>query len=151
MSTREASRAFHCFRFPLTDRERVGSLPVNRPDDLLALVLKHDQAERVAGTYGGLMKQLALGSLLVVMLTGAACHGEPDDSEKAVPSTTDATGLSGERLDRAIADPNIFILDVRRPDELAQLGTVDGYTNIPIEELGERLDELPRNRPILTA
>ena len=97
------------------------------------------------------MKQLALGSLLVVMLTGVACHGEPDDSEKAVPSTTDAHGLSGERLDRAIADPNLFILDVRRPDELAQLGTVDGYTNIPIEELGERLDELPRNRPILTA
>lgn len=97
------------------------------------------------------MKQLALGSLLVVMLTGAACHSELDDSEKSSPSMPDSRRLSGERLDRAITDPNLFILDVRRPDELAQLGTVDGYTNIPIEELGERLDELPRNRPILTA
>ena len=114
-------------------------------------MLKHEQAKSVAGTYGGLMKQLAFGSLLVVMLTGTACHGEPDDSRKAVPGMSDAHGLSGERLARAIADPNLFILDVRRPDELAQLGTVDGYTNIPIEELAERLDELPRGRPILTA
>ena len=97
------------------------------------------------------MKRLALGSLLVVMLTGIACHGAPDDSGKAVPSTTDAHRLSGEPLDRAIADSNLFILDVRQPDEMAQLGTVDGYTNIPIEELEKRLDELPRNRPILTA
>ena len=36
-------------------------------------------------------------------------------------------------------------------DELEERGTVEGYLNIPIEELADRLEEVPRDRPILTA
>ncbi|HJO30116.1 MAG TPA: hypothetical protein QGG30_06490 [Acidobacteriota bacterium] len=45
----------------------------------------------------------------------------------------------------------VFLLDVRRPSELEEFGMVAGYTNIPIDELADRLNELPRDRPILTA
>ena len=32
-----------------------------------------------------------------------------------------------------------------------ELGTVEGYVNIPIDQLADRLDELPRDQRILTA
>ena len=41
-----------------------------------------------------------------------------------------------------------FLLDVREPDEY-QRGHVPGAVNMPQAELATRLDELPRERPIL--
>lgn len=41
-----------------------------------------------------------------------------------------------------------LILDVRTRDEFAQ-GAYPGAINIPVQELGGRLDELPRDRPIV--
>lgn len=47
------------------------------------------------------------------------------------------------------ADPtDAFVLDVRRPDEVAT-GSVPGAINIPLPELRGRLRELPRDRDIL--
>lgn len=43
------------------------------------------------------------------------------------------------------------LLDVRRPAEIAETGTLPGAIRIPIDELPDRLDELPTDRPILTA
>ena len=61
------------------------------------------------------------------------------------------TPLKGEGLAAALNDSNVFLLDVRNPEELEELGTVEGYTNIPIDQLADRLDELPKDKPILTA
>lgn len=44
-----------------------------------------------------------------------------------------------------------FFLDVRDPDEIQEAGSIEGYVNIPLGQLEQRLDELPRDRPILTA
>lgn len=44
-----------------------------------------------------------------------------------------------------------YFLDVRSAEEIQRLGTLPDYHNIPLEELEQRLDELPRDRPILTA
>jgi rhodanese-related sulfurtransferase/bacterioferritin (cytochrome b1) len=41
-----------------------------------------------------------------------------------------------------------FLVDVRSPEEFAR-GNVPGAVNIPIEQLRERLEELPRDQPIL--
>jgi len=46
------------------------------------------------------------------------------------------------------SDDHQFLLDVRSPDEVAT-GTIPGALNIPIDELRERLTELPRNKEIL--
>jgi predicted sulfurtransferase len=62
-----------------------------------------------------------------------------------------APKLEGEELAAALADENIFLLDVRDPWELEELGTVEGYVNIPIDQLEDRLDEVPRDKRILTA
>ncbi len=44
-----------------------------------------------------------------------------------------------------------FFLDVREPEEIRETGSLEGYVNIPLGELEHRLDEIPRDRPILTA
>ena len=47
------------------------------------------------------------------------------------------------------ATPAPFLLDVRTPQEHA-LGSIPGSVNLPIDDLRDRLDELPRGRSIVT-
>jgi len=49
----------------------------------------------------------------------------------------------------AVAASGDFILDVRDPPEFAN-GHIDGAVNIPLNELRDRVHELPRERQILT-
>jgi rhodanese-related sulfurtransferase len=46
---------------------------------------------------------------------------------------------------------DVFFLDIREPRELAELGTFEGYVNIPLGELERRLDEVPRDQLVVTA
>ena len=46
---------------------------------------------------------------------------------------------------------DVFFLDVREPRELAELGTFEGYVNIPLGQIEKRLDEIPKDKPIITA
>ncbi|MBQ1235639.1 MAG: hypothetical protein IIX72_01565 [Oscillospiraceae bacterium] len=44
-------------------------------------------------------------------------------------------------------DGSVFLLDTRTPFEVMQ-GKIDGFVNIPLDELRGRLDEIPKDRPI---
>ena len=46
--------------------------------------------------------------------------------------------------------PDALVLDVREPGEYARHGHVPGAINVPQADLASRLDELPRDRPLLT-
>ncbi len=50
---------------------------------------------------------------------------------------------------RDIEMEQTFLLDVRTPDEFA-LGTLPGAVNIPLDELRDRIGELPKDRTIYT-
>jgi predicted sulfurtransferase len=54
-------------------------------------------------------------------------------------------------IDKLLADGKALFLDIREPWELEDLGTHEGYVNIPLAELEQRLAELPKDKPILTA
>ena len=86
-------------------------------------------------------------------LPGAAADNSADEPSVSEVATTAAepSRITADQLVEVFADSNVFLLDVREPAEIEELGTVEGYTNIPIDELEARLDELPRDRPILTA
>jgi rhodanese-related sulfurtransferase len=43
----------------------------------------------------------------------------------------------------------VFFLDVREPDEIAKLGSVKGYVNIPLSQLEGRLKEVPNDKLIV--
>jgi predicted sulfurtransferase len=81
-------------------------------------------------------------SLPLTLTLGLACSQVAE---------SEAPQLEGPELAAALADEGIFLLDVREPSELEELGTVEGYVNIPIDQLADRLDELPRDKRILTA
>ena len=46
---------------------------------------------------------------------------------------------------------NVYFLDVREPKEIAELGSLKGYVNIPLGELEKRMKEVPKDRTIITA
>ncbi len=48
----------------------------------------------------------------------------------------------------ALSDQQI-LLDVRNPGELMKFGAIEGALNIPVDQLRERLDSLPRDKEIL--
>lgn len=77
-----------------------------------------------------------------------AAAAQPERRERPRP---EAPRAEGDRLAELLTSGDFLLLDVRRPDEIERLGTVEGYLNIPIEELADRLEEVPRDRPILTA
>ncbi|HEY3940992.1 MAG TPA: rhodanese-like domain-containing protein [Acidimicrobiales bacterium] len=54
----------------------------------------------------------------------------------------------GELRERLASGENIYLLDVREPDEVAQWA-FPGAVNIPLGSLGERTAELPIDRPIV--
>lgn len=91
--------------------------------------------------------------LLSLGLVGIACQGESaaPAGESQVKKPAEAQQLYGDELASALHNADVFLLDVREPSELEEFGTLSGYTNIPIGELDGRLDELPRDRPILAA
>ena len=78
----------------------------------------------------------------------AESTGQRERGERPQPA---APRAEGGQLADFLRSADVLLLDVRRPDELEEHGTVEGYLNIPIEELADRLDEVPRDRPILTA
>jgi len=45
----------------------------------------------------------------------------------------------------------VFFLDVREPSELEELGTLEGYVNIPLGQIEQRLKEIPGDKAIITA
>lgn len=59
--------------------------------------------------------------------------------------------VDADEIDKNVFEKKVFFLDVREPKELTELGTLEGYYNIPLEQLERRLGELPPDRLILTA
>jgi rhodanese-related sulfurtransferase len=59
--------------------------------------------------------------------------------------------LTTEELEKHLKDKKrIFLLDVREPKEISELGSVKGYVNIPLGQLEGRLDEIPKDKLIIT-
>lgn len=59
--------------------------------------------------------------------------------------------INVEGLNEALAEEDIFLLDVRQPEELEENGHIAGAVNIPLRELGQNLDLLPDfDTPIVT-
>ncbi len=60
-----------------------------------------------------------------------------------------ARSISPQELKRRLdTEPAPFLLDVREPEEMVD-GTIAGSVNIPMNDVHERLGELPRDRDIV--
>ena len=57
--------------------------------------------------------------------------------------------ISASELERRLSGDAVpFLLDVREPEEMAD-GVIAGSVNIPMEDVEQRLGELPRDRDIV--
>lgn len=75
------------------------------------------------------------------------------------PAEQPATSSTGPKAEKMASDDvlallekgEVFFLDVREPHELEELGTFDGYVNIPLGQIEQRLKEIPKDKAIITA
>lgn len=71
---------------------------------------------------------------------------------RSLAAESPAKNLSTEELEKLLEKrENLFFLDVREPDEIKQLGSIEGYVNIPLGQLESRLKEVPKDKLIITA
>jgi rhodanese-related sulfurtransferase len=62
-----------------------------------------------------------------------------------------AKELTPEELSKLLEQKDkVFFLDVREPAEIEKLGSVKGYVNIPLGQLEARLNEIPKDKLIVT-
>ena len=90
---------------------------------------------------------LAGVALAVPLAAPTSAHAAVGEQEKDGPDRR----VSADEIDKYIQEKKVFFLDVREPKELEELGTLEGYYNIPLGELEKRLGELPKDKLILTA
>jgi rhodanese-related sulfurtransferase len=76
-----------------------------------------------------------------VLAFGVAC-GQASSTSKEIDSA---------QLAKLLEQPGkVFFLDVREPSEIAALGSVKGYVNIPMSQLAARLAEVPKDKLVVT-
>lgn len=90
---------------------------------------------------------LALSTSLLGILPGTAAIAQ---SAPAVAPAT-ALKLDKARIDALLATPDkVVFIDVRRADEISQIGGFPAFLNIQLSELDRFLPYIPRDRQIVT-
>lgn len=95
--------------------------------------------------------------LAILLISGClACSSSTPVVESAAVDATAATAPEPVQMDvesvaaRLEAGEDIYLLDVRNPDELEEHGMIAGAINIPIGDLEARLSEVPTDKTIVT-
>ena len=94
---------------------------------------------------------LALAGILAVAAPLAYSAAPAGGGAEAKAPASKAHVLSREELDKLLAQPGkVLVIDVRRPDEVSDVGGVPVYLSIQVGELEKRLDWIPKDRLIVT-
>lgn len=91
--------------------------------------------------------------LVMVLVVTATAIAQPRQSQpnRQAPRKSHAKVLSRAEFDAWLAKPDqILLIDVRRPDEIKDIGGFPVYLNVQIGDLPNRLAWIPRDRTIIT-
>jgi predicted sulfurtransferase len=86
-----------------------------------------------------------------LLLPSLAMADQPASSAQPPQAQPKAPKMTSDEVLARLEKGDVFFLDVREPRELAELGTFEGYVNIPLGQIETRLDEIPKDKPIVTA
>ena len=67
------------------------------------------------------------------------------------PPGPKAPKMASDDVMAVLEKGQVFFLDVREPGELEELGTLDGYVNIPLGQIDQRIKEIPKDKSVITA
>ena len=94
---------------------------------------------------------LALAGVLAVAAPLAHSAAPAGSSTEAKAPAFKAHVLSREELDKLLAQPGkVLVIDVRRPDEVSDIGGVPVYLSIQMGDLEKSLAWIPKDRLIVT-
>ena len=94
---------------------------------------------------------LGLSVFLLVLPGLAMAQTTPTASGQPAPAPPKAPKMASDDVLALLDKGEVFFLDVREPKELEELGTFEGYVNIPLGQIEKRLAEIPRDKAIITA
>jgi hypothetical protein len=97
------------------------------------------------------MRRLLAISTLVLLPTFAMAQGTPPAADQPAPAQPKAPKMASDDVLALVEKGEVFFLDVREPRELEELGTFEGYVNIPLGQIEKRLAEIPKDKAIITA
>lgn len=97
------------------------------------------------------MKRMVLVFMATLALAAlAACGG--GEASQAAAEAVDLSALPPavdvDTTHALLDNPDVFLLDVREPDEYAA-GHIPGITLIPMGEIPGRLSEIPTDKPVI--
>jgi rhodanese-related sulfurtransferase len=91
------------------------------------------------------MKKLLALTLITLMAANAFAQNAP-----AAKDEPKAHILTNAEFDKLVASPEkLLIVDVRRPDEVADIGGFPVYLSVQISELEKSTDWIPKDRTIV--
>jgi hypothetical protein len=94
---------------------------------------------------------LAVAVLLLLPMVVMAQTGASSSGQAAPAAKPQAPKMASDDVMALLEKGEVFFLDVREPKELEELGTLEGYVNIPLGQIEARLSEIPKDKAIITA
>jgi hypothetical protein len=89
--------------------------------------------------------------IAAVLLLPALTMAQTPSPQPPAPGQPAAPKMASDDVLALLEKGEVFFLDVREPRELTELGTFEGYVNIPLGQIEKRLAEIPRDKAIITA
>ena len=86
-----------------------------------------------------------------LLLQAVTMAQQPAGQPATSPNAPKAAKMASDDVMALLEKGQVFFLDVREPSELEELGTLDGYVNIPLGQIEKRLKEYPKDKAIITA
>ena len=96
------------------------------------------------------MRYVSAATALGLLAAIAMAHAS-QGAGQAPPAAPKAQKMASDDVLALLEKGEVFFLDVREPKELEELGTFEGYVNIPLGQIEKRLNEIPKDKAIITA
>jgi rhodanese-related sulfurtransferase len=93
-------------------------------------------------------KILAVLSILIILGLAACGGGADEQTTTAIDLDSLPTSVDVDTVRTLQDNPDVFMLDVREPDEYAA-GHIPGIVLIPMGEVAERLSEIPEDKTVI--
>jgi rhodanese-related sulfurtransferase len=89
--------------------------------------------------------------MLTILVAATFAFGQSDGAKEGKNQASQAKVLTRAEIDELLSQPDrVLIIDVRRPDEVKDIGGFPVYLSIQISDLENRLAWIPKDRTIIT-